>query len=150
MGFLKDKLVNARRKHLNVEDWMGWSQVKQNAEQIKKASEGVDFRIKKEKSYDDFSTWMRSLSLTEKDLPAFLSKAKKVALAFLGFGVALFIYSAYLFIVHDKILGIYTVLMSFLLLAHALKQWKLWVLVSMKQGKCSFKKMVQFTLGSRS
>ena len=148
MGFLRDKLGGFRRKHLNVEDWIGWSQVQHNADQIKKACEGADFRIKKEKSYDDFSTWMRSQSLTEDELPLFIKKTKRLLWAFLIFGSILCLYAMYLFVVHDKVLGIYTVLMSLLLLANALRQWKMWVLVSMKQGKCSFKKMVQFTLGS--
>lgn len=145
MGFLRHKIGRFRKKHLNVEDWVGWDQVKYNAEQIKSMCEDVDFKPKREKTYDDFDTWMRSLSMTDKDLPAYLKRTKISLLIYAGVGTLLLIYSLYLFFHVHFLLGFYTLLISLLLLANALLQWKQWVLVSIRRGRCSFRNLIKHT-----
>lgn len=146
MGFLKKRLSKFRKKHLNVEDWCGWRQVKSNSGFIKSSFSSLNFKPGNKQVPDDFACWLNQQGLSEQSLPAYIKKARKLLWAYLFMGLISLSYNIY--IIHlSKLLAIYLLFITALVFAYALRQWKQWVLVSTHRTRCSFKFMFQFTLG---
>ena len=134
---------------LNVKEWVGYSQLKENTSILGRLFKGVFKRPKSEAIVESFDEAVQRLDLSEDDLKQRMKTAKQVVLFCGSAAVLIFFYMFYIFSQGQFLSGLICLMLTVLMSLYTIREH--FNLYQMRQRRlgCSFEEYVSSLVGKR-